>query len=155
LRARLLPSADKGLRAEVTAGLDSLADNLEIETASRGKKSNWLCPSLTGWANGLEGSVFVSLTESQFRAELIRHHCPLWLAKLLAVDTFQLLPAMKAAIGKKSSISLIVRLFAVWACPIQERCVSYRENIFKLTFEGILAPPGLGIGEVSDALSAE
>ena len=162
LRARLLPSTDERVRTGFIAHLDSLSDNLETDAASRGKKANWLCPSLTGWANNLEGSIFASFNESQLRAELIRRHCPLWLARTVVAGTFQLQPELAAAIPGKSSISLIMRLFAVWVCPIQDRCVSYQENIFKLTFEGIVAQPEEDPDETSqsqetqmDLLSAE
>jgi len=139
LREHLLPTADARPRARLTTDLDSFADELESETASRGKKANWLCPSLTDWANHLEGSIFASLTESQLRAELIRRHCPLWLAKSLAAGTFELLPKLASVIGRKASVSVVLRLLAVWVCPIQDACTPYQENIFKLTFESILA----------------
>ena len=139
LRARLLPSADVGIRTDFITDLDSLADDLETETASRGKKSNWLCPSLTDWANTMDGVILPSVGESQLRCELMRRHCPLWLAKSLTAGILAFLPRLAAAKPRKSSVSLVMRLFAVWVCPLQERCPSYEEDIFRLVFEGILA----------------
>ena len=139
LRARLLPSTDVGVRADFTADLDSIADDFEAETASRGKKANWLCPSLTQWATSMDGVILPSIGESQLRAELIRRHCPLWLAKSLAAGILTFLLKLRAAKSGKSSVSLVMRLFAVWVCPMQDRCPSYQEDVFKLAFEGILA----------------
>jgi len=143
LRKSILATVAAHTRTAIVADLDSMADDYEADTASRGKKANWLCPALTVWSNGLEGTIFNGLTETQLRAELIRRYCPLWLAKPLASGITGFLPKLTDAIGSKASISVVLRLLAVWACPTQNGCTSYRENIFKLTFEQILAKQDL------------
>jgi predicted benzoate:H+ symporter BenE len=87
----------------------------------------------------MDGVILPSVGESHVRRELMRRHCPLWLAKTLAAGILTFLPKLKAAKSGKSSVSLVLRLFAVWVCPIQDRCPSYKEDVFRLAFEGILA----------------
>jgi len=139
LHQLFLPRADTRLRQGVTHDLDSIADQCVSLAAARGRPPHWLCPALTGWADSLDGTIFADLDEPRLKAELIRRHCPLWLAQSLSPSITLLLPKLTAAIGHQGSISLIVHMLAVWVCPVQAMCPSYYENMFRLTYEGFMA----------------